>query len=111
LTGTHLEEVHVSIQKWLKVGALVAMAASAVASPLAHAEPLTPLTPDEVQYLDQARRVFSVSHDPVAFRSDGELLGDGRYACDYKRAGYVGTEATGVSPVLIQLAFIHLCPK
>jgi hypothetical protein len=69
----------VSSRKRLTVGALVTLAVS-VATPLAHADPLTPLTPGEVQYLDQARQIYAVSQNPVAFRSDGELLTDGRYS-------------------------------
>jgi hypothetical protein len=92
-------------------GLLAVTAVAVVGAPSAQADPLTPLTPGELQYLDQARQVFSVSHDPVAFRSDGELLVDGRYACGKRDAGYVGTEATAVSPVLTQLAFNYLCPK
>ena len=98
-------------RKWLWAGPLLVLAVNVLGAQPAQAEPLTPLTPDELQYLDQARRVFAVSHDPVAFRSDGELLIDGRYACGKRDAGYVGTEATAVSPVLIQLAFVYLCPK
>jgi hypothetical protein len=87
------------------------MAVGVFAAPAALAEPLTPLTPAELQYLEQARRVFAVSHDPVAFRSDGRLLADGRYACDNRVAGFVGTQSTATSPVLNQLAFLYLCPE
>ncbi|SUA13870.1 hypothetical protein [Mycolicibacterium aichiense] len=76
----------------------------------AHADPLVPPTPAEINFLDQARRVFAASHNPVSFRSDGELLSDGWYACDKRAAGFVGTEATLVTPALTQLAFIYLCP-
>jgi hypothetical protein len=99
-----------SSQRCLKVGVLVALAVNLAATSLAHADPLTPLTPGEVQYLDQARQIYAVSQNPVAFRSDGELLTDGRYACDKRAAGFVGLKATFVDPVLTQLAFLYLCP-
>ncbi|WP_293002371.1 hypothetical protein [Mycobacterium sp.] len=86
------------------------MAVCAAVTPLAHADPLTPLTPNEIRYLDQARQVYSVAHNPTAFRSDGELLTDGRYACDKRAAGFEGVGATFIDPVLSQLAFIDLCP-
>jgi hypothetical protein len=98
-------------RKWLRIGPLVALAVSVAYAESAQAEPLTPLTSGELQYLDQARRVFSISHDPVAFRSDGELLALGRYACDKRATGFVGDAATFVSPALTQLAFIYLCPN
>ncbi|WP_284235541.1 hypothetical protein [Mycobacterium antarcticum] len=90
---------------------LAALAVNVACAQSAQAEPLTPLTPAELQYLDQARRVLSVSHDPLAFRSDGELLVDGRFACDKRATGMVGYEATLVAPALTQLAFIYLCPQ
>ena len=96
-----------SNRKRLTVGVLVTVAISVTATPLAHADPLTP---GEVQYLDQARQIYAVSQDPVSFRSDGELLSDGHYACDKRAAGFVGLEATFVDPVLNQLAFLYLCP-
>ncbi len=92
------------------VVALLALTGSGFSAPRADAEPLTPLTSAELQYLDHARRVFSVSHDPVAFRSDGRLLDLGRYACANRTAGFVGTESTAVPAVLTQLAFLYLCP-
>lgn len=88
----------------------VALVASVIASPPAQAEPLTALSPGETQYLAQARQVFAASQSNTAFRSDGELLANGRYACDKRAAGYVGVQATFVDPVLTQLAFIYLCP-
>jgi len=75
------------------------------------AEPLTPLTPDEIQYLEKGRYVLTLTHDPTAFRSDGELLVDGRYACDKRTTGIVGYTGTYVPPALTQLAFLYLCPK
>lgn len=99
-----------SSRKWSLAALLVASAVSIAVAPSAQAEPLTPLAPNEIEYLDQARRVFAVSHDPVAFRSDGKLLLDGRFACDQRDLGYVGAAATFVSPVITQLAFIYLCP-
>lgn len=76
----------------------------------AQADPLIPPTPAEIDFLDHAHQVFAASHDPVAFRSDGQLLSDGWFACDKRAAGFVGTEATLVTPALTQLAFIYLCP-
>ena len=77
----------------------------------ARAEPLTPLTPAEIEYLDHARHVLTVSHDPEAFRSHGELLVTGRFACDKRRTGQVGSGATLVPSAITQLAFIYLCPR
>jgi hypothetical protein len=89
----------------------MALAVNVAGAQSAQAEPLTPLTPGELQYLDQARHVLSVSHDPAAFRSDGELLVNGHYACEKRASGFVGSVATFMSPALIQLAFIYLCPN
>lgn len=94
----------------LSVALVAALAIGVVGAQPAHADPLTPLTPAEIAYLDHAHLVFAASHDPVAFRSDGELLDLGRFACDKRAAGFVGTEATFVTPALTQLAFIYLCP-
>lgn len=95
----------------LWAGPVGLVAVSMTALQPAHADPLVGPTPAEIAFLDHARRVFAVSHDPVSFRSDGELLGDGWYACDKRSAGFVGTEATLVTPALTQLAFIYLCPQ
>ncbi len=96
----------------LAAGALLAGLGCQVAVPVAHADPLTPLTPGENQFLDQARRMFPGSGDPDAANSDGELLDQGRYAC-FRRdsTGQIGYEVTYVSPIVTQLAFIYLCPK
>ena len=91
------------------VGALVAAIASVAAGPLVHADPLTPLTPGEVQYLDQAREVFAAKHDPSAFRSDGELLTRGHFVCDERGADQGGAGATFQPPAITQLALIYLC--
>lgn len=77
----------------------------------AHADPLDPLTPNEIQYLDHARKVLTATQDPIAFRGDGRLLVDGWYACDRRATNMVGNSATFVAPALIQLAFIYLCPE
>lgn len=98
----------ISNRAW--AAAIGAFAVSVTAALPAHAEPLIPPTPAEINFLDQARRVFAASHNPVSFRSDGQLLSDGWYACDKRAAGFVGTEATLVTPALTQLAFIYLCP-
>ncbi|MBB3604771.1 hypothetical protein FHT40_004449 [Mycolicibacterium sp. BK556] len=97
-------------RKGLTVAALVAVVVSVAAGPPAHSEPLTPLTPGELQYLDQLRKVFAAKHDPSAFRSDGELLTRGQFVCDMRRAGQVGAETTFQSPAIVQLALIYLCP-
>lgn len=94
----------------LMVGALAAVIVCVTAGPAVHAEPLTPLTPGELQYLDQLRKVFAIKHDPAAFRSDGELLTRGRFVCDKRAVGQVGSDATFQSPAIIQLALIYLCP-
>jgi hypothetical protein len=99
-----------SSRKCLLAASLLALAVEVAGAQSAHAEPLTPLTPSEIQYLDQARQVLTVSHDPAAFRSDGELLVDGRFACDKRSSGQVGY-GTFLTPALTQLAFIYLCPN
>lgn len=92
------------------VGALAAAVVTTAACPAAHAEPLTPLTPGEIQYLDQLRQVFAAKHDPAAFRSDGELLVRGRFVCEKRDAGQVGQTATFQTPAITQLALLYLCP-
>lgn len=77
----------------------------------APAEPLTPLTPNEIQYLEAARKVLNASHDPMAFRGDGRLLVEGRFACAKRATDMVGSSGTFVTPALTQLAFIYLCPE
>jgi len=97
----------------LTIGTLVAATVGLVSSPLGHADhndPLTPLTPGETQYLDQLHKVFAAKHDPVAFRSDGELLTLGEFACDKAKAGQIGQGATFQTPAVTQLALIYLCP-
>ncbi len=80
--------------------------------PLVQADPLTPPTPTEIAYLDHLHRVLPGSGDPAAFKSDGELLDKGRYVCYMRDANeLVGYEATLVSAIVAQLAFIYLCPK
>jgi hypothetical protein len=98
-------------RKWLVAGCLVVSAVAVAAAGTAQAEPLSPLSPGEIQYLDQVRRVLTVSHDPEAFRSDGELLSTGRFACDKRTSGMVGGGATFVPPAITQVAFIYLCPN
>lgn len=89
---------------------LVALAGAVACAQSAQAEPLTPLTSGETQFLDNVRQVLVASNDHTAFRSDGELLAYGHYACDKRAAGYVGVEATLVNPAITQVAFIFLCP-
>lgn len=98
------------ISNWSWAALIAASAINVIAVQPAHADPLVPPTPAEIAYLNHAHQVFAVSHDPVAFRSDGELLDLGRFACDKRAAGFVGTESTLVTPALTQLAFIYLCP-
>ena len=96
-------------RKGLAAGALAAVCV-AVTAPSAVAEPLTPLTRGELQFLEHARQVLPAAHDPVAFRSDGELLRMGRFVCARSAEGFVGPAATLTSPVINQLAPIYLCP-
>lgn len=101
--------------KWFGIASCAAVvaiavgAAPALADPLT-SDPLTPLTPNEVQYLDQLRKVFAAKHDPAAFRSDGELLGDGHFVCAKRDVNQVGQAVTFMTPAITQLAFIYLCP-
>lgn len=77
----------------------------------AMADPLTPLSPAENEYLVQVRRVFSQYRDPTEFRSDGELLYLGRFVCHQRQSGLVGYEATLVTPAIVQMALVYLCPS
>ena len=97
-------------RKLLSVAPLATLVVIMAGAQVAHAEPLTPLTPGELQYLEQLRKVFAAKHDPSAFRSDGELLTMGRLVCDKADVGQVGQGATFQSPAITQLAFIYLCP-
>jgi hypothetical protein len=101
-----------STLRWLSAGLLLAIAMIVAGAQPAQAEPLTPLTPAELQYLEKVRAVLTVSHNNADQRSDGELLVTGRDACT-KRAshGMVGTEANLITPAITQLAFIYLCPS
>ncbi|MDO3402717.1 hypothetical protein QWI29_21975 [Mycolicibacterium neoaurum] len=94
---------------WAGIGA--ALTIGAVCAAPVQAEPLTPPTPGEVQYLEQLRRVFAISHDPAEFRSDGELLSYGRFVCDRRTHGFVGQATTMMPPAITQLAFLYLCPE
>lgn len=99
-----------SIPKWLLAVPLLTLGVSLTGAPHAQAEPLTPLSPAEIEYLGQLRHVFSAYRDPAEFRSDGELLNLGRFVCDQRDRGLVGYEATLVSPAIVQLALVQLCP-
>jgi hypothetical protein len=80
--------------------------------PAALADPLIPLTPAELAFLDHARRVFPGSGDPDAFNSDGELLDQGQAVCRLRAdPGNAGYQATDVSSIVAQLAVIYLCPQ
>lgn len=74
----------------------------------AHAKPLSP---GEIQFLEELHRAFSGSGDPSAFHSDGQLLAQGWYACHQLRVGLVGRGATYVPDIVTRLAFTHLCPN
>lgn len=95
----------------LAAALLVASAVELIGAQSAHADPLTPLTPNEIQYLEQARKVMATTHDPTAFLGDGRLLTDGRYACARRATDVVGSSGTYVDPIVTQLAFIYLCPQ
>lgn len=97
--------------RWPLAGLVLTIAMNVTGAQLAQADPLNPLTPAEVQYLEQVRRVLTISHNDIAFRSDGELMVDGRYACQQRHSGFVGQETTGVPSAVTQLAFIYLCPN
>ncbi|OBJ42496.1 hypothetical protein A5630_20885 [Mycolicibacterium mucogenicum] len=89
---------------------LVAVAVVIEGVPMACAEPLSPPTTSEEQYLVHLHQVLSQVHNPVAFRSDGELLSQGRFACQRRSLGLIGTQASMLTPAVTQLAFIYLCP-
>lgn len=98
------------IKRLVQIGVL-ALVVLLTRSPLGTAEPLTPLSPAEVEYLQQLRHVFAAHQDPTAFRSDGELLDQGWMVCHQReRNSLVGAAATLVTPAVTQLAFIYLCP-
>ena len=97
--------------KALVAGGLVAGFAGLANAAAAHGDPLIPPTPAEIAYLDHLHKVFPGTGDPAAFHSDGWLLEKGRYACRQRDLNLVGYEATGLSPIVTQVAFIHLCPN
>jgi hypothetical protein len=105
------EETELSTLRWPLAGLLLAIATNVAGAQPAQADPLIPLTPTELQYLQQVRTVLTASHNDTAFRSDGELLVDGRYACQQRASGFVGQEATLLPSAVTQLAFIYLCPN
>jgi hypothetical protein len=97
---------------WPLAGLLLAIAMNPAGAHPAQADPLTPPTPAELQYLQQVRTVLTASHNDTAFRSDGELLVDGRYVCKQRAThNLVGQEATLVPSAITQLASIYLCPN
>ncbi len=90
----------------------VAVIAGGIGLPaMAAADPLTPPPPNEIEYLNQLRRVFAAYQDPTEFRSDGELLELGRQVCFMRSKGIVGAGATLITPAINQLAPIYLCPN
>jgi hypothetical protein len=105
------KEAELSTPRWPLAGLVLAIAMNVAGAQAAQADPLTPLTPAEVQYLQQVRTVLTASHNDTAFRSDGELMVDGRHACQQRARGFVGQEATLVPSAVTQLAFIYLCPN
>jgi hypothetical protein len=109
--GTHAEEAQLNRATTLLAGSLLAVAVPVAGAYPSHAEPLAPLTPAETQYLEQLHRVFAASHDPIAFRNDGELLDRGRYVCSFRDLGFGGQPATQQTPAINQLALIYLCPQ
>jgi hypothetical protein len=111
LTCACQKETELSIPRWPLAGLVLAIAMNVAGAQPAQADPLTPLTPAELQYLQQVRTVLTASHNDAAFRSDGELMVDGRYACQQRARGFVGQEATLVPSAVTQLAFIYLCPN
>lgn len=100
-----------SISRWPLAGLALAIAVNVAGADPAQADPLTPLTPAELEYLQQVRTVLTISHNDTAFRSDGELMTDGRYACQQRARGFVGQQATLLPSAVTQLAFIYLCPN
>lgn len=111
LTCACQEETELSIPRWPLAGLVLAIAINVAGAQPAQADPLTPLTPAELQYLQQVRTVLTASHNDTAMRSDGELMVDGQYACQQRARGFVGQEATLVPSAVTQLAFIYLCPN
>ncbi|MEZ0054093.1 hypothetical protein ABIA30_005133 [Mycobacterium sp. MAA66] len=103
--------MELSAPRWPSAGLVLTIAMNVAWAQPAQADPLTPLTPAEIQYLQQVRAVLTISHNDTAFRSDGELMVDGRYACQQRARGFVGQEATLVPSAITQLAFIYLCPN
>lgn len=96
----------------LLAGSIVAVAMTVASAQLAQGQPLTPLTPAELQYLEHVRTVLTASNNKVAFRSDGELLAAGRSVCELRSShGLVGEKATFQPSAVTQLAFIYLCPS
>ena len=100
-----------SVSRWLWPGLAMAIAVNVAAAQQAQAEPLIPPAPGETEFLEQVRRVFAAGHDPAAVNSDGEILQNGRFACERRDRELVGQGITYVTPAVTQLAFIYLCPK
>jgi len=64
-----------------------------------------PLTPAEVQFLNDVH-----SNVPNTGETDAQLLSDGWYSC-HNRAIGVSPTAMGVLPAVAQWALIDLCPN
>ncbi|BBU21255.1 hypothetical protein PFJ02_11510 [Mycobacterium xenopi] len=106
------QETALTTLKMLTAGLLLVGPALLACAPAVPADPLTPPTPAEMQFLDQARRLLPITPDSmVAFNSDGELLDQGRQACFMRDQGRVGYEASMLPPIVTQLALVYLCPK
>jgi len=105
------EEDAVNRRKVLVAALVLTPAVGVIGAQSAHADPLVPLTPNEITYLEQARKVMTATQSPTGFRGDGRLLVDGRYVCARRATDIVGYDGTFVDPILTQLAFIYLCPE
>ncbi|WP_240431293.1 hypothetical protein [Mycobacterium kyogaense] len=101
-----IDSKRLSLAGSLLVAGLVMMNA-----PTARAEPIAPLTPAEAEYLQQLHYVLRVTHDPIAFKGDGELLTRGRRVCEMNDLGLYGAPATLETPAINQLARIYLCAR
>jgi 23S rRNA A1618 N6-methylase RlmF len=97
--------------KMLGAGALLAGSVCLANVPVALADPLTPLPPNEIDYLAHLHQLLPGTGDSAAFHSDGWLLDQGRHACEWRDIGEVGYGHTYVSPIVTQVAFADLCPQ
>ncbi|QLL08702.1 hypothetical protein [Mycobacterium vicinigordonae] len=89
---------------------IVATASWLAPMPAAPADPLVPLTPEEVRYLDHLHQLLPGHGDPAVSHGDGWLLEKGWYACSKKAQGFVGAPTVLLSPIITQVAYADLCP-